>query len=91
MHLIIKEKALYDVFFAVKNSYTQAASPNGIIGGRYPLILDLCARIKFERERARSGVITSQSTARAELEDAREFADNSKARKSKVRLIINPI
>ncbi|KAJ7318046.1 hypothetical protein DFH08DRAFT_971525 [Mycena albidolilacea] len=74
------DKSLYDVFFNMKNSYHQTAmGPGGIIGGRYPTILDLCSRIKTERELNRVGLsattIASQQAHRTELEDARVAAE----------------
>ncbi|KAJ7346256.1 hypothetical protein DFH08DRAFT_810088 [Mycena albidolilacea] len=74
---IARDKSLYDVFFNMKNSYHQTATgPGGIIGGRYPTILDLCSRIKTERELNRVGLsaatIAAQQAHRTELEDARK-------------------
>jgi hypothetical protein len=67
---------VYNVFFNMKNSYHQTATgPGGIIGGRYPVILDLCSRIKTERELNRVGLsaatVATQQAHRTELEDAR--------------------
>ncbi|KAJ7805062.1 hypothetical protein B0H14DRAFT_3485558 [Mycena olivaceomarginata] len=46
---IARDKSLYDISFNMKNSYHQPATgPGGIIGGLYPVILDLCSRIKTE-------------------------------------------
>ncbi|KAJ7887874.1 hypothetical protein B0H14DRAFT_3430499 [Mycena olivaceomarginata] len=79
-----RDKSLYDVFFNMKNSYHQTATgPGGIIGGRYPTILDLCSRIKTERELNRVGLsaatIASQQAHRTELEDARVAAEEQAA------------
>lgn len=80
MHLIAKERPLYDVIYNVKNSYGQTAlGVSGIIGGRYPLCLDLCARIRTERDAIRNGAIASQQAHRTELEDARSAAEDLQA------------
>ncbi|KAJ7309999.1 hypothetical protein DFH08DRAFT_823282 [Mycena albidolilacea] len=72
---IARDKSLYDVFFNMKNSYHQTATgPGGIIGGRYPTILDLCSRIKTE-----SATIAAQQAHRTELEDARVAAEEQAA------------
>lgn len=81
---IARDKTLYDVFFGVKNSYHQTATgPGGVIGGRYPTILDLCSRIKSERENIRTGHIAATTAAqqahRTELEDARAAAEEQAA------------
>ncbi|KAJ7678842.1 hypothetical protein B0H14DRAFT_3536217 [Mycena olivaceomarginata] len=81
---IARDKSLYDVFFNMKNSYHQTATgPGGIIGGRYPTILDLCSRIKTERELNRVGLsaatIAAQQAHRTELEDARVAAEEQAA------------
>ena len=77
---IAKDKALYDVFYSVKNSYHQTVSgTNGVIGGRYPLILELVAKIKQERERIRTGIIATQQAHRTELEEARAAVEESQA------------
>jgi hypothetical protein len=78
------DKSLYDVFFNMKNSYHQTATgPGGIIGGRYPTILDLCSRIETERELNRVGLsaatIAAQQAHRTELEDARVAAEEQAA------------
>ncbi|KAJ7736166.1 hypothetical protein B0H14DRAFT_2639025 [Mycena olivaceomarginata] len=53
---IARDKSLYGIFFNMKNLYHQKATgPGGVIGGRYPVILDLCSRIKTERELNRIG------------------------------------
>ncbi|KAJ7321574.1 hypothetical protein DFH08DRAFT_818431 [Mycena albidolilacea] len=81
---IARDKSLYDVFFNMKNLYHQTATgPGGIIGGRYPTILDLCSRIKTERELNRAGLsaatIAAQQAHRTELEDARVAAEEQAA------------
>ncbi|KAJ7696124.1 hypothetical protein B0H14DRAFT_3905288 [Mycena olivaceomarginata] len=81
---IARDKSLYDVFFNMKNSYHQTATgPGGIISGRYPTILDLCSRIKTERELNRVGLsaatIAAQQAHHTELEDARVAAEEQAA------------
>ena len=84
LHEIAKDKALYDTFYSVKNSYHQTAiGTNGVIAGRYPTIVDLCAKIKYERERLRGSTIASQQAHRTELEDARAEAEAQEAKDSK--------
>ncbi|KAK6985095.1 hypothetical protein R3P38DRAFT_3194864 [Favolaschia claudopus] len=76
---IAKDKTLYDAFYSVKNSYHQTAvGSNGVIGGRYPLILELCAKIKAERELQR-GNTRSFSASTPEQEFAK--APRSRAKK----------
>ncbi|KAJ7304649.1 hypothetical protein DFH08DRAFT_825408 [Mycena albidolilacea] len=81
---IARDKSLYNVFFNIKNSYHQTAmGPGGIIGGRYPVILDLCSHIKSERELNRVGLsaatIAAQQAHRTELEDACVAAEEQAA------------
>jgi hypothetical protein len=78
------DKSLYDVFFNMKNLYHQTATgPGGIIGGRYPVILDLCSRIKTERKLNCVGLSTAtvaaQQAHRTELEGARVAAEEQAA------------
>ncbi|KAJ7107366.1 hypothetical protein C8R44DRAFT_885384 [Mycena epipterygia] len=88
---IATEQTLYDTFYSVKNSYHQSATHSGgVIGGRYPLILDLCARLKAERERAKNAVLLAQQQHRQELEDIRALKEQkdaeAKAAKEAARL-----
>ncbi|KAJ7101999.1 hypothetical protein C8R44DRAFT_887782 [Mycena epipterygia] len=88
---IATEQTLYDTFYSVKNSYHQSATHSGgVIGGRYPLILDLCARLKAERERAKNAVVLAQQQHRQELEDIRALKEQkdaeAKAAKEAARL-----
>ncbi|KAJ7879533.1 hypothetical protein B0H14DRAFT_3434968 [Mycena olivaceomarginata] len=81
---IAHDKSLYDVFFNMKNSYHQTATgPGGIISGHYPIILDLCSRIKTKRELNRIGLstatIAAQQAHRTELEDACVAAEEQAA------------
>ncbi|KAJ7318518.1 hypothetical protein DFH08DRAFT_819796 [Mycena albidolilacea] len=81
---IARDKSLYDVFFNMKNLYHQTATgPGGIIGRRYPVILDLCSCIKSERELNHIGLsaatIAAQQAHRTELEDARVAAEEQAA------------
>ncbi|KAJ7813502.1 hypothetical protein B0H14DRAFT_3477914 [Mycena olivaceomarginata] len=73
---IARDKSLYDVFFNMKNSYHQTATgPGGIIGGRYPTILDLVPQAhRTELEDARVA---------AEEQAAAEAAATAKPKKSK--------
>ncbi|KAK6977856.1 hypothetical protein R3P38DRAFT_2809751 [Favolaschia claudopus] len=81
---IAKDKTLYDAFYSVKNSYHQTAvGSNGVIGGRYPLILELCAKIKAERELQRGNTVASQQAHRTELEEARAQADDQESKNSR--------
>jgi hypothetical protein len=81
---IARNKSLYDIFFNMKNSYHQTATgPGGVIGGCYPVILDLCSRIKTERELNRVGLsavtVAAQQAHRTELEDAHVTAEEQAA------------
>ncbi|KAK6987951.1 hypothetical protein R3P38DRAFT_3229831 [Favolaschia claudopus] len=81
---IAKDKTLYDAFYSVKNSYHQTAvGSNGVIGGRYPLILELCAKIKAERELLRGSAVASQQAHRTELEEARAQAEDQESKNSR--------
>ncbi|KAJ7315133.1 hypothetical protein DFH08DRAFT_820734 [Mycena albidolilacea] len=67
---IARDKSLYNIFFSMKNWYHQTATgPGGVIGSRYPVILDLCSRIKTEH----------WSAHRTELEDVRVAAEEQAA------------
>ncbi|KAK6966535.1 hypothetical protein R3P38DRAFT_3425232 [Favolaschia claudopus] len=80
---IAKDKTLYDAFYSVKNSYHQTAvGSNGVIGGRYPLILELCAKIKAERELQRGNTVASQQAHRT---NSKRLKDN-KTKKSKATI-----
>ncbi|KAJ7169032.1 hypothetical protein C8R46DRAFT_1218395 [Mycena filopes] len=69
---IASDKLLYDVAYSIKNSYHQTAlGPNGVIAGRYPVVVDFISRIRVERDRAKNGALLNQQVHRAELEDAR--------------------
>jgi hypothetical protein len=81
---IARDKSLYDVFSNMKNLYHQTATgPGGIIGGRYPVILDLCSCIKTERELNHIGLsaatVAAQQAHCTELEDARVAAEEQAA------------
>ncbi|KAJ7310864.1 hypothetical protein DFH08DRAFT_822962 [Mycena albidolilacea] len=72
---IAHNKSLHNIFFNMKNLYHQTATgPGGVIGGRYPIILDLCSRIKTERELNCVGLsaatVAAQQAHCTELEDA---------------------
>ncbi|KAJ7174332.1 hypothetical protein C8R46DRAFT_1214547 [Mycena filopes] len=69
---IASDKVLYDVAYGIKNSYHQTAvGPNGVIAGRYPVIMDIISRIKVERDRIKNAALLGQQVHRAELDEAR--------------------
>ncbi|KAJ7792196.1 hypothetical protein B0H14DRAFT_2624181 [Mycena olivaceomarginata] len=93
---IARDKTLYDVFFGVKNFYHQTATgPGGVIGGRYPTILDLCSRIKSDCESIRTGHIAATTAAQqahhTELEDARAVAEEQAATEGQDAVSGDPI
>lgn len=72
---ISSDNALFDIAFQLKNSYHQiAVQLGGAIGGRYPIIVALCGRIKAERERVKNGILNAEQVHRAELENAKAAA-----------------
>ncbi|KAJ7675509.1 hypothetical protein B0H14DRAFT_2656444, partial [Mycena olivaceomarginata] len=75
----VKQRAFLDE----KTVALTATGPGGIIGGRYPTILNLCSRIKTECELNRVGLsaatIAAQQAHRTELEDARVAAEEQAA------------
>ncbi|KAJ7882097.1 hypothetical protein B0H13DRAFT_2344813 [Mycena leptocephala] len=75
---IASDKSLYDGHYTVKNNYHQTAlGANGVIGGRYPTILDLTSQIKVERERQKGQALLGQQVHRSELDEARALAAES--------------
>ncbi|KAJ7184068.1 hypothetical protein C8R46DRAFT_1208303 [Mycena filopes] len=69
---IASDKLLYDVAYGIKNSYHQTAvGPNGVIAGRYPVIMDFISRIKTECDRIKNAALLGQQVHRAELDEAR--------------------
>jgi hypothetical protein len=83
------DQTLYDIPFIIKNSYQQSVGPmNGpLIGGRYPSIVDICGRLKTDRERSKAGILYQEQQHRASLDAAREQAEKEKEEKAeKARL-----
>ena len=81
----MKEKILYDVVYTLKNAYTQSVvGPSGIIGGRYPAVLDLVNRIKLECEKLKTKTTEDVPDTNAAKEAA------NKARKAK-KAVCEPI
>ncbi|KAJ7111665.1 hypothetical protein C8R43DRAFT_961977 [Mycena crocata] len=71
------QPSLFDIAFHIKNSYHQSAShTGGVIAGRYPTIVDICNRLKSEKDRAKNAFLQSQQVHRAELEDARAYKES---------------
>ncbi|KAJ7667175.1 hypothetical protein B0H17DRAFT_1142869 [Mycena rosella] len=72
---------LAEVFHVVKNTYHQTVVPNSdpVIGGRYPVIADLCARLKTAKECSKAGVLVAQQQHRAQLDDVRDAAEAQNA------------
>ena len=70
----------------MKNAYTQSVvGANGIIGGRYPVVLELVNRIKLEREKLKTKTTEDVPDANA----AKEAANKAKKAKKAVCELIS--
>ncbi|KAJ7150816.1 hypothetical protein C8R43DRAFT_1127743 [Mycena crocata] len=71
------QPSLFDTAFHIKNSYHQSAlHTGGVIAGRYPTIVEICNKLKFEKEHAKNAFLQSQQVHHAELEDARAYKES---------------
>lgn len=105
MTFIAADLALSEIPYIIKNSYHQSAMhQQGVIGGKYATIVDICSRLKLEKDRAKNATLLAQQIHRQELEDARllkeavdaeilaakEAARASKETKKKTRTVRRP-
>ena len=80
LNQIASESALFDPAYQLKNAYHQIhGSAPGPIPGRYPVISDICVKIKVERDRIKAGVLLAENKHRFELEEALRVKDTQEA------------